>query len=329
MLKINLDKMEKIDISVDSYVTEVKNLANRMKHVYAVIEKDSYGMNTEKVKQKIEHWYKVMEKEAKAIENMGTGLEQATVKYHNMENDVVAYFTGLHAEKVTMKNNAVDRKAAEKKTEDKYKKDKIDDSLYKNSSTAKKTAVSGSGKGTQIKSQNKSNAATNTGATKSKLDIQVAKGTSKKNEKIIKKYVQFAVDVANDNSHGYDQGDRVGVHGNYDCSGLVCTAVRKAGVKVNGSGTTATMKNDFLSAGFKDVRSTVNMKTGAGLQVGDILHKAGHTCIYVGNGKVVDARINENGTTKYGKSGDQTGHEIEVHSFSSTYHNYTSVFRLK
>jgi len=143
MLKINLDKMEKIDISVDSYVTEVKNLANRMKHVYAVIEKDSYGMNTEKVKQKIEHWYKVMEKEAKAIENMGTGLEQATVKYHNMENDVVAYFTGLHAEKVTMKNNAVDQKAAEKKTEDKYKKDKINDSLYKNSSTAQTKAYTG------------------------------------------------------------------------------------------------------------------------------------------------------------------------------------------
>ncbi|MBQ1687796.1 MAG: lysozyme [Lachnospiraceae bacterium] len=143
MLKINLDKMEKIDISVDSYVTEVKNLANRMKHVYAVIEKDSYGMNTEKVKKKIEHWYKVMEKEAKAIENMGTGLERATVKYHNMENDVVAYFTGLHAEKVTMKNNAVDQKAAEKKTEDKYKRDKINDSLYKNSSTAQTKAYTG------------------------------------------------------------------------------------------------------------------------------------------------------------------------------------------
>ncbi|MBQ1687797.1 MAG: CHAP domain-containing protein [Lachnospiraceae bacterium] len=156
MLKTNVEKMEKIDISVDSYVTEVKNLANRMKHVYAVIEKDSYGMNTEKVKQKIEHWYKVMEKEAKAIENMGTGLEKATVKYRNMENDVISYFTGVHAEKVTMKNNAVDQKAAEKKTGDKYKKDKIDDSLYKNSSTAKKTAVSGSGKGTPIKSQNQS-----------------------------------------------------------------------------------------------------------------------------------------------------------------------------
>ncbi len=166
MLKINLDKMEKIDISVDSYVTEVKNLANRMKHVYAVIEKDSYGMNTEKVKQKIEHWYKVMEKEAKAIENMGTGLEQATVKYHNMENDVVAYFTGLHAEKVTMKNNAVDRKAAEKKTDDKYKKDKINDSLYKNSSTAKKTETkkksteAGSAKGAQPQSSNSGKAQT-------------------------------------------------------------------------------------------------------------------------------------------------------------------------
>ena len=42
-----------------------------------------------------------------------------------------------------MKNNAVDQKAAEKKTEDKYKRDKINDSLYKNSSTAQTKAYTG------------------------------------------------------------------------------------------------------------------------------------------------------------------------------------------
>ena len=36
--------------------------------------------------------------------------------------------------------------------------------------------------------------------------------------------VSFAENVARDDSHGYDQNDRIGTYGNYDCSGLVIMA---------------------------------------------------------------------------------------------------------
>lgn len=77
MLKLNLDKMEKTDISIDALVSDLNNLATRLKQLQGLIEKDSYGSNTEKVKNKIEKYYKQTAKEAKAVENMGIGLEKA------------------------------------------------------------------------------------------------------------------------------------------------------------------------------------------------------------------------------------------------------------
>ncbi|MBQ1688521.1 MAG: hypothetical protein II073_04480, partial [Lachnospiraceae bacterium] len=69
MLKLNTEKMEKIDIQVDSVVTEITNLSTRLKNLVAVIEKDSYGTNTDKVKKKIENFYFITQKEAKAVDN--------------------------------------------------------------------------------------------------------------------------------------------------------------------------------------------------------------------------------------------------------------------
>ena len=40
---------------------------------------------------------------------------------------------------------------------------------------------------------------------------------------------------------------------------------------------------------------------------------------------MVDARINEKGTTTGGKSGDQTGHEIEIHAYNN--HPWANVLR--
>lgn len=142
MLKLNLDKMEKTDISIDALVSDLNNLATRLKQLHGLIEKDSYGSNTEKVKNKIEKYYKQTAKEAKAVENMGIGLEKATVKYHNMENDVVAFFTSIHQEKVTMSNNSVDRKAAKQSHKNVNKKDKINASLYKKEKSTKDTKSS-------------------------------------------------------------------------------------------------------------------------------------------------------------------------------------------
>lgn len=135
----------------------------------------------------------------------------------------------------------------------------------------------------------------------------------------IENYTKYAENIAKDDTHGYDQIDRMG-NPNFDCSGLVITAVEKARIKVKEAGATYTgnMKKAFLSSGFTDITSKVDVKTGKGLVRGDILLSEGHhTAIYCGNGKMVDARINEKGKTTGGKSGDQTGHEIEIHKYNN------------
>ena len=52
------------------------------------------------------------------------------------------------------------------------------------------------------------------------------------------------------------------------------------------------------------------------LKKGDVLlNEKHHTAIYIGDGKLVHASINEKGTISGGKTGDQTGKEICVRSY--------------
>ena len=142
----------------------------------------------------------------------------------------------------------------------------------------------------------------------------------------IDKAVKWAVGIANDNSHGYDQINRWGK--DYDCSALVISAYQQAGVPVKSKGATYTgnMLNPFKKCGFKDITSKVNRTTGAGLQKGDVLlHSNHHVAMYVGNGKLVEANINEKGGIYNGKTGDQTGHEIHVRSYYN--HGWDYVLR--
>lgn len=144
------------------------------------------------------------------------------------------------------------------------------------------------------------------------------------------KAVTFAESIAKDNRHGYDQNDRYGKCGDYDCSGLVITACETAGipVKENGATYTGNAYSSFKKAGFEDVTKQVDLKTGEGMERADVLIYPGkHMAFYCGNGKMVDARINENGKTTGGKKGDQTGHEIEIHAYKN--HPFKYVLRFK
>lgn len=138
--------------------------------------------------------------------------------------------------------------------------------------------------------------------------------------------VRWAINIANDDTHGYDQIHRWGK--DYDCSSLVISAFNNAGVKT-GATYTGNMKALFLRHGFKDVTSSVNLGTGAGLVRGDVLlvHNVNHqhTALYCGNGTEVEASINEKGTATGGKTGDQTGREILVRAFRPYF--YTTVLR--
>lgn len=123
---------------------------------------------------------------------------------------------------------------------------------------------------------------------------------------------------AKDDSHGYDQDYRWDEKGDFDCSSAVIQAWQNAGVPVKSSGATYTgdMKNVFLRNGFKDITADVNVKTAAGLKRGDVLlNEAHHVAMYCGNGKEVEASINEKGTAHGGKPGDQTGKEFLIRSY--------------
>lgn len=135
-----------------------------------------------------------------------------------------------------------------------------------------------------------------------------------KTEKAIRQMETWAKDA----SHGYDQDYRWGEKGDYDCSSAVIQAWQNAGVPVKSGGATYTgdMKNVFLKNGFVDVTSKVNVATGSGLLRGDVLlNEAHHVAMYCGNGKEVEASINEKGTAHGGKPGDQTGKEFLIRSY--------------
>lgn len=114
---------------------------------------------------------------------------------------------------------------------------------------------------------------------------------------VIDKAISWAVKIANDNSHKYSQATRWGPH--YDCSSFAITAYQNAGVGVKSAGATYTgnMRNAFLSKGFKDVTSSCNLSTGAGMKKGDVLLNTVHHAALVqkDGGVTVEAR-----STSYG-----------------------------
>lgn len=128
--------------------------------------------------------------------------------------------------------------------------------------------------------------------------------------------VAWALSIANDAAHGYDQGSRWGP--DYDCSSLVISAYQQAGAGVKDRGATYTgnMKLAFLQAGFSDVTSAVSLSAGSGLQRGDVLlNIKSHTAMYIGGGKLVQASGNERGGITGGQTGDQTGGEINIRNY--------------
>ena len=129
---------------------------------------------------------------------------------------------------------------------------------------------------------------------------------------VITEAVSWAVGIAQDDSHGYNQQKRWGP--DYDCSSLVISAYEQAGVPVKEAGAThtANMRAAFQKCGF----SVLLYRSGMTLVKGDILlNERHHTAMYIGDGRVVHASINEKGTITGGAPGDQTGKEICVRSF--------------
>lgn len=123
---------------------------------------------------------------------------------------------------------------------------------------------------------------------------------------VIEKAVEWALAIAGDSFHGYDQTSRWGP--DYDCSSFVISAYKAAGLPLTAT-FTGNMKYDFLRHGFIVV-------TDGTLKRGDVLlHEKNHTALYIGNGQIVQASINERGGITGGQTGDQTGKEICVRGY--------------
>lgn len=121
----------------------------------------------------------------------------------------------------------------------------------------------------------------------------------------------LAVQIADDNTHGYSQYNRDG-NPDFDCSSLVIYLWESNGVPVREYGATYTgnMLDAFLACGFRKI-SAANEFLVAGDVLLNVKH---HTALYIGNGKLVQATIAENGTI-HGNPGDQTGTEIGIFSY--------------
>lgn len=147
-------------------------------------------------------------------------------------------------------------------------------------------------------------------------------------QETINKAVAWAVGIADSPEHGYDQANRWGA--DYDCSSFVISAWQQAGVPVKTSGASYTgdMYWAFLKCGFRDVTNSINLSTGANLQKGDVvLNTKHHTEMYIGNGRMVKASINELGGVTGGKTGDQTGREIYIGNYYKPSYGWDYVLR--
>ena len=132
---------------------------------------------------------------------------------------------------------------------------------------------------------------------------------------------QIAVQIANDDRHGYSQANRYGTleGGDFDCSSLVIYCYHRAFLEAGiaptpqnaGASYTGNMLAGFTRCGFKSFRDD----HGPGLQVGDVLlNEQKHTAIVCSLNpvKVVNARGDIDGV-----AGDSTGTEIRIQPYWS------------
>ena len=125
---------------------------------------------------------------------------------------------------------------------------------------------------------------------------------------IIKKALDWALETAKDNTHGYSQAVRWGP--DYDCSSFIISAYENAGLKVKEAGAsyTGNMRDAFEKCGF----GAYPRQPVSRLEPGDVLlNEKHHAVMYIGNGKVVAARSSDG----FPQRGDQSGREICVQNW--------------
>ena len=125
----------------------------------------------------------------------------------------------------------------------------------------------------------------------------------------IESALQWAVNIANDNSHGYSQTSRWGP--DYDCSSLVISALKQAGIDVGSASWTGEMRANLTAHGFTWIPWS-SLGGSGNLQRGDILlNELYHTEFCLSSTQLVGANSNRG----YSQTGDQTGTEIYIKNY--------------
>lgn len=137
----------------------------------------------------------------------------------------------------------------------------------------------------------------------------------------IEKMVQWAINIAEDQTHGYSQANRTGP--DYDCSSFVYYALENAGFKVvtarGYAGTAETIWEDLQSLTGWQKYDWDTVK--ASLVRGDILNNPDrHSAIYIGNLKTVEAHGVSRGSSETGDQGEEIDYGgIEGRNFTEVY----------
>lgn len=130
-------------------------------------------------------------------------------------------------------------------------------------------------------------------------------------------YVEAALRIAEDNSHGYSMASRT-FNPDVDCSSFIYYSLLQSGYTTEQLGgypfTTFNMGTILVNAGFEE-----HVFTGEGdLKKGDILVAYDHTEMYIGNGQLVGAHEDYDGA-----SGDSSGREVSVvNYYQHSWHHY-------
>ena len=139
-------------------------------------------------------------------------------------------------------------------------------------------------------------------------------------------YIEWMLNVAADNTHGYNMDNR-GFNPDVDCSSFVYYALKETGYHVNAGGwSTSSMAGVLKGMGFEEISIAEQHITVKDLRPGDIFlryagfrgHQYGHTEVVTeadGTGrpyKRVGAHSNYDG-----KTGDGSGNEVSEDTFGS------------
>ncbi|MBR0141464.1 MAG: RICIN domain-containing protein [Ruminococcus sp.] len=140
----------------------------------------------------------------------------------------------------------------------------------------------------------------------------------------VEEYVQWIIDIAADETHGYSQAARNGP--DYDCSSLIYHALEKVGIHTSDfTFRTYDMHALLVPAGFSYIPWT-SLKDVSNLQRGDILWQWEHTELYIGDGLEVGAH-SDTPSAAYPRRSTATGDLGDEISTTPFYAGWTGIFR--